>query len=60
MTLTGEELEQVQDAVELEGFDYAFMHWFNLEDFKDAELRRLAKAYRAAAEELAEYVGVEA
>lgn len=60
MTLTSEEREHVQDAVELEGFDYAFLHWLSPEDCKDTELRRLVKAYRAAAEELAEYVGVEA
>ena len=58
MTLIGEEQELVLAIVETEGFHYAFMHWFSLGDFKDAELRRLVKEYRAASDALAEFVGV--
>lgn len=51
--------ESVADVVEQEGFDYAFRHYSDFKQIKDVHFHRLRKAYKDAAEELIEYVGMD-
>lgn len=54
-----DELGEVIDAVEFEGFDYAFRHWSSFKDVKDKRFHELRDAYVKAANELAAYCGIE-
>jgi hypothetical protein len=55
--MTGEELDYVRATIENEGFDYAFRHYSDFSEVKDARFHRLRKAYEKAANALEEYVG---
>ena len=51
--------ELVADVVENEGFGYTFMHKDSFEEIKDKRFHELRLAFKKAAKELAEYVGLE-
>jgi hypothetical protein len=57
--MTEKEKEYVLAKIENEGFDYTFIHYSNFKDIKDKKFHELRLAYKKAAEELSEYVGVE-
>lgn len=57
--MNGKQLDYVRDTVENEGFHYAFTGYSDFADIKDAEFHKLREAYVSAAEQLAEYLGVE-
>ena len=57
--MTKRELNQIHDAVEAEGFDYALRFWSNFENIKDKKFRTLMQDYRKAGELLARYLKLE-
>ena len=57
--MTGSEVNDIQDRVEQEGFDYAFTHYSHFTEVKDEEFHRLRLAFLAARKALLEYIGVE-
>jgi hypothetical protein len=57
--MTDKDKEYVLAKIESEGFDYAFIHYSDFKDIKDKKFHELRLAYKKAAEELSEYVGVE-
>jgi hypothetical protein len=50
--------EKLQNAVECEGFDYAFKYYSQFKEVKDEEFHRLRTEYVAARDKLAEYIGM--
>lgn len=57
--MTAKEFRRVQDTVDNEGFEYAFLHYSDFTEIKDPEFHKLREAYLAAQKALAEYIGVE-
>jgi hypothetical protein len=57
--MTQKETQGVRNAVENEGFDYAFRHYSNFDEVKSTRFHELRNAYVAAAKTLAEFVGVD-
>jgi hypothetical protein len=57
--MTEEELQNVRDTVEGEGFDYAFMNYSDFSEIEDEEFHKLREAYVDATRALAEYIGVD-
>ncbi len=57
--LKPEDKISIQQDIEQEGFDYAFVHYSGYEDIKDDPFHRLREAYLAARKALSDYVGVE-
>lgn len=55
--MTEEERILVQEAVEYEGFHYAFMNYSDFRGVKDEQFHLLRKAFVKAAKELQEYIG---
>ena len=55
--MKAEDMENVRDRADCEGFDYAFRHYSAFEEVEDEEFHKLRKAYVKAAEELASYIG---
>lgn len=51
--------EYVLDAIDSEGFDYAFVDYSDFDDIEDEEFHKLRKEYIEARNKLAKYVGVE-
>lgn len=51
--------DDVQAAVDNEGFDYCFVHWSSFGQIKDKEFHALREAYIAAHNKLAAYIGLE-
>lgn len=49
-------MQSVADAIENEGFDYAFVNYSNFEEIEDEEFHRLRIAYKEARAELEAYV----
>lgn len=47
----------VLEAIESDGFDYAFVSYSNFEEVKDEKFHQLREAYLAARKELAKYIG---
>ncbi len=47
----------VQEAIENEGFHYAFTCWSEFEEVADPEFQRLRSNYVQASQDLADYVG---
>ena len=58
--MNGKQLDYVRDKVENEGFHYCFTGYSDFKDIKDEEFHKLREAYVKAAEQLADYLGVEA
>lgn len=56
--MNGKELQYVQETVECEGFDYAFVDYSDFKEIKDEEFHNLRMAYVEAAEALREYLAV--
>lgn len=54
-----QERQHIEEAVEIDGFSYAFLSGLNLEDSNDEDLKVLIRKFRMAASNLAEYCGVE-
>lgn len=52
-------IRYVADAVDNEGFHYAFHHYDDFNEVKDEEFHRLRKAYLDASKALADYIDVE-
>lgn len=52
-------MRSICDTVENEGFDYAFRHYSHFGEVKDPEFHKLRAAYVLAAEDLADYIGLE-
>ena len=52
-----EEMQDVRDRAEQEGFDYCFTGYSDFLEIKDEEFHRLRKAYVDAAEALQKYIG---
>lgn len=50
------ERTHVQDVVDKEGFEYAFLHSSDFEKVKDEKFHELRKAYLAASKALYDYV----
>lgn len=57
--MTGKEARDIQDRVENEGFDYAFVHYSDFEEIKDATFHKLRLAFLKAREEFVDYLGLE-
>lgn len=57
--MRAKELAAVIDAIESEGFDYAFKYWSTFDQIKDEEFHRLRTAYIGARDSLAEYIGLD-
>lgn len=57
--MTAKETQRVLDTIENEGFDYAFRHYSCFSEIKDEEFHKLRVAYVQAAEDLADYIGLE-
>lgn len=57
--MTKQQKRQVQDTIELEGFDYTFWGYTSFSDIKDPKFHKLREAFLAARKDLAEYVGVD-
>jgi|HubBroStandDraft_3_1064219.scaffolds.fasta_scaffold675317_2 hypothetical protein len=49
----------IAQTVENEGFDYAFVNYSAFDDIKDEEFHALRKAYLAARNNLALYIGMD-
>lgn len=49
--------DEVRAAIDVEGFEYAFMHYSNFKNIKNAEFHRLRLAFIEAANRLQEYIG---
>lgn len=58
--MTGTEARDLLDRIDQEGFDYTFIHYHDWKEIKDEEFHQLRRAYIAAYEALAEYVGHDA
>lgn len=54
--VTNEELETVRDAIDIEGFDYTFIHYSDFDEVKDTVFHKLRLAYIDAAQALQNYV----
>lgn len=52
------EFTYVQDAVEAEGFGYAFLHYSDFQEIKDGEFHKLRENFEEAAHALADYIDV--
>jgi hypothetical protein len=52
-----EEMEEVRNRAQQEGFDYCFTGYSDFPEITDVEFHKLRKAYVAAAEALQEYIG---
>jgi hypothetical protein len=50
---------RIKNAVDGEGFDYAFVHYSDFKEIDDEEFHTLRKAFVSAREALAEYCGLE-
>lgn len=50
--------QAVQDTIENEGFDYAFKHYSDFDEVKDAQFHRLRSEYILARDKLADYIGI--
>lgn len=60
MPLTSKELEYIQDKVEGEGFDYAFLYETDFKDMvKDKKFHQLRLRFLKATKALAEYAGLD-
>lgn len=57
--MRGKEFKYVLDTIYEEGFEYAFVDYSEFNEIEDEEFHKLRKAYLAAREALAEYVGWE-
>lgn len=57
--MTKEQKWDVRCTVECEGFDYAFRHYSDFDDIKDKKFHELREAYKKAAQELADFIGLE-
>lgn len=55
--MKAKEFQYVQDTIENEGFDYAFIDYSDFAEIEDAEFHKLREAYCKAHEELKDYVG---
>jgi hypothetical protein len=51
-------LDDLRSQVNNEGFHYAFIHYSDFEDVKDAEFHTLRLAYIKATNELADYLNL--
>lgn len=49
----------VNDIIEMEGFDYAFLNYSDFEDIEDVEFHKLRKEYLTARKRLADLIGSE-
>lgn len=59
MRMNRKDRERLQDAIDCEGFDYAFEHYSSFDEVEDDHFHGLRKRYLEARKELAVYVGVE-
>lgn len=57
--MKGRDFRNIDDRVEQEGFDYAFVHYSDFSEVKDEEFHRLRLAFLAARKALVDYVGLE-
>ncbi len=57
MSLGPHAQEEIDDLIEIEGFDYAMVYKTTFAGIKDKKFHKLRNAYLAAREALAEYVG---
>ena len=51
--------EYIEATIDNEGFDYAFRHYSDFPKIIDEKFHELRKAYKKAAQDLADYIGVE-
>lgn len=51
--------QDIVDRIDLEGFEYTFLGYYNPKQFEDPETRRLAQVFVDAAQGLAKHLGVE-
>lgn len=54
--MTKQEKGELHDIIENEGFEYTFIHYLNIDDWEDQELRRLVKEYNTATGNLMKYI----
>lgn len=55
--MTKKERLYVLQAIDSEGFDYAFRHYSSFSKIEDTEFHRLRIAYEIAAQKLEDYIG---
>lgn len=58
--MTKKEKKEIQNLVEIEGFDYALVDGDDFKFVKDKKFHELRQAFLAARSALVEYLGVEA
>jgi hypothetical protein len=54
--MNAKELEKLQQTIDREGFDYAFAHYSEFKEIKDAKFHKLRKSYLEAYNKLYEYI----
>ncbi len=57
--MTSKEIQGLLNTIDNEGFEYSFIGYSAFENVQDKEFHRLRKAYIAAREALADYIGCE-
>lgn len=57
--MNGKQVRVIADRVELEGFDYAFVHYSDFNEIKDEEFHKLRVAFLTARTALIDYIGLE-
>lgn len=55
--MTKQEKQQVHDLIEAQGFEYGLLEYSAMEEVRDEEFHALLEAYRAARQELSDYIG---
>ncbi len=54
--MTEQEKEDINNRIDNEGFDYAFVHYSDFKEIKDETFHKLRLAYIKAAKELEKYL----
>jgi len=59
MCLSVDDLSNINDCIECEGFDYCFVHYTDFSDITDKKFHELRNKYLDARTKLADYIGFE-
>jgi hypothetical protein len=57
--MNGTEFRYIDEIVDIEGFDYAFVHYSDFKEIQDKDFHQLRDNFLTARRELVEYCGLE-
>jgi hypothetical protein len=58
--MTKDEKESIDEAIEIDGFDYAMTSYSDWEEIDDDRFQELLRSFIEARQELADYLGADA